>query len=170
MICGDSVEPKHWSDVDSQRLLSIVQQLLTQTFASADCATLHRDYNSWLRTCAQEVQVQLSSTIRLLRGRIDLDFSLNLNPEESCDPVTLILLESKRKAFKMLVSLATADDTSSVFPSPSRNTATDTSTAPASPSPFKVSRACTGIAAQAASMSCTDFGSSLCYVECQICT
>ncbi len=153
MICGDTVEHKHWSDVDSQRLLSIVQQLLTQTFASAPCVTLLRDHESWLRTCVEEVQVQLSSTIRLLRSTLDLDFSLNPNPEQSCDPVTLMLLESKRKAFRMLVNLATADDTSSVCPSTSKNTATDAGTAPASPSPSKVSRPCTAIAAQAASCS-----------------
>jgi len=149
VICGDTVEHKHWSDVDSQRLLSIVQQLLTQTFASAQCVTLLREHESWLTTCAEEVQVQLSSTIRLLRSTLDLDFSLDPNSEEGCDPVTLMLLESKRKAFQMLVNLATAGN----CPSPSKNTATDAGTAPASPSPSKVSRPCTAIAAQAASCS-----------------
>lgn len=144
MICGDTVDHKHWSDVDSQRLLSIVLQLLTQTFASAQCVTLLREHESWLRTCAEEVQVQLSSTIRLLRSTLDLEFSLDPNSEEGCDPVTLMLLESKRKAFEMLVNLAAAGDTSSVCPSPSKNTATDAGNAPASPSPSKVSKCNSG--------------------------
>jgi len=144
VICGDTVEHKHWSDVDSQCLLSIGLQALTQTFASAQCVTLLRKHESLLRTCAEEVQVQLSSTIRLLRSTLDLDFSLDSNLKESCDPVTLMLLESKRKAFEMLVNLATAGDTSSVCPSPSKNPAIDAGTAPVSPSPSKVSNCNTG--------------------------
>ena len=166
MVCGESVQPKHWSDVDSQRLLSIVQQLLTQTFASAPCITLLEDHKSWLKICAEEVEVQLSSTIRLLRSRVELDHSLNLKLDQSHDPVTLMLLESKRKAFQMLVKMATAEDTSSACPSPPTNTATDASTAPASPSPSKVSRLCTAAAAQAASMHCIALDSP---VECQTC-
>lgn len=167
VICGESVEPKHWSDVDSQCLLSVVQQLLTQTFASALCITQLTEHKNWLKTCAEEVEVQLSSTIRLLRSRIDLDHSqLKLNLDQSHDPVTLMLLESKRRAFQMLVELAVAEDTSSACPSSSRNTADDANTAPASPSPSKVSRLCTAATPQAASMYCIALDSP---VECQTC-
>lgn len=143
VICGDTVEPKHWSDVDSRQLLDIVKQLLTNTFASADCVDLLKGHEAWLRICAEEVQIQMLSTVRLLRSKVELNFSLKLDLEGSVDPVTIMFLESQRKAFQMLVDLAPVDNASSDCPSPSRNITTGASTAPASPSPFKVSRPCT---------------------------
>lgn len=132
MICGEDAEAKHWSDVDSQQLFDMVLQLLTQTFVAAPCQDLLRKEQSWLRVTAEETQVQLLSQIRALRSRLDSDLGRSdVVADTSYDPVTLVLLESKRKAFQDLVSLAPAD-TDSCSPSP-------TSTVPATPTPAKVS-------------------------------
>ena len=123
------MEPKHWSDIDSQHLFHIVVKLLTGTFASAPCIDLLDRHGRWLRCNADVIQDQLSSVIKQLRSRVDLGFdscSPHLAPEDSYDPVTLVLLESKRKAFQMLVNLSNGAG----------------SVAPVSPSPAKVSKHC----------------------------
>ena len=123
------MEPKHWSDIDSQYLFKIVLKLLTDTFASAPCMEMLRRHESWLRCNSDVIQDQLSSIIKQMRSRVDLGFdscSPHLPPKDSHDPVTLVLLESKRKAFQMLVKLADAAG----------------SIAPVSPLPAKVSRRC----------------------------
>ena len=145
MLCGKAVKQQHWSDVDSQHLLLSVQRLLTQTFASAPCIDLLAKYASWLKSLTAELQRQLSSHIMVMRVTQEQHFCLNQLCPHSYDPVTIVLLESKRKAYHMLSSPAAAaadGDIPLSSLSPLIEAATAVSNAPISPAPSQVISPC----------------------------